>query len=448
MSENPDWKRKYRDSLLEMEAEERRWRQLEQALRRLVGRLCAAGMGVAPQLDDELAALAAANRRNAPVEELEQRAASLTSAVVAVDAVSPVSAAAPHAPRSARWNSTCTAVGAVLEQLKSADSSDASVEHLLAALPLAGNDVQLATIVAQAADLIHERIESVARERVQCAAVLSQVTHRLEEMAGYLTQSGQAARSGFDDTASFNDTVMSQVRELSAEAVGATDLCVLQSLVSSRLETVTRQVLEFREREQARMQEQAGRAERMHAHIADLEREAQELQSRLDREKHGARLDPLTRVANRKSFDERFAEEVLHRTLGDLPVAMLLWDIDDFKTINDRYGHRAGDRVLKTVAQCFVSQLRTQDFVARIGGEEFVVLMTGLAPASALGIADGLRAAVEALQFHFRGTPVRVTVSCGLTDLRPSDAPGAAFDRADAALYRAKREGKNLCIAA
>jgi diguanylate cyclase len=241
---------------------------------------------------------------------------------------------------------------------------------------------------------------------------------------------------------------MSQVRELSAEAVGATDLCVLQSLVSSRLETVTRQVLEFRAREQARMQEQAGRAERMHAHIADLEREAQDLQSRLDREKHGARLDPLTRVANRTSFDERFAEEVLHRTLGDLPVAMLLWDIDDFKTINDSYGHRAGDRVLKTVAQCFVSQLRTQDFVARIGGEEFVVLMTGLAPASALGIADGLRAAVEALQFHFRGTPVRVTVSCGLTDLRPSDAPGAAFDRADAALYRAKREGKNLCIAA
>ncbi len=234
--------------------------------------------------------------------------------------------------------------------------------------------------------------------------MLSQVTQRLEEMAGYLTQSGQAARSGFDDTATFNDTVMSQVRELSAEAVGATDLSVLQSLVSSRLETVTRQVLEFRAREEARLQEQAGRTERMHAHIADLEREAQELQSRLDREKHGARLDPLTRVANRKSFDERFAEEVLHRSLGDLPVAMLLWDIDDFKTINDSYGHRAGDRVLQTVAQCFVSQLRTEDFVARIGGEEFVVLMTGLAPASALRnrgrIARGGRSAAISFPRH------------------------------------------------
>ena len=91
---------------------------------------------------------------------------------------------------------------------------------------------------------------------------------------------------------------------------------------------------------------------------------------------------------------------------------------------------------------------RAEDFVARIGGEEFVVLMTGLTPEAALGIANDLRAAVEALQFHFRGTPVRVTVSCALTELRPSDTTGAAFDRADAALYRAKREGKNLCIAA
>jgi diguanylate cyclase len=448
VSETPDWKQKYRDSLLEMEAEERRWRQLEQALRRLVGRLCAAGMGVAPQLDDELAALAAANRRNAKAEELEQLAASLTSVVAAVDAVSPVPQTPSTAPRAARWDSTCAAVGGVLQQLKSADSEDTSVEQLLTELPLAGSDTALAAIVTQAADLIHERIESVARERLKYAAVLSQVTERLEEMAGYLTQSGEAARTGFDDTANLNATVMSQVRELSAEVDSATDLSVLQSLVSTRLETVTRQVFDFRAREEARLQEQAGRTERMHAHIADLERETRELQLRLDREKHGARLDPLTRLANRKSFDERFAEEILRRSLGDLPVAMLLWDIDDFKAINDSYGHRAGDRVLQTVAQCFVSELRTEDFIARIGGEEFVVLMTGLAPEKALGIANELRAAVEALQFHFRGTPVRVTVSCGLTELRPCDAPGAAFDRADVALYRAKREGKNLCIAA
>jgi diguanylate cyclase len=127
---------------------------------------------------------------------------------------------------------------------------------------------------------------------------------------------------------------------------------------------------------------------------------------------------------------------------------MMLWDIDDFKIINDTYGHRAGDRVLKTVASCFVSRMRAQDFVARIGGEEFVVLMTGITAELALRIANELRAAVAALRFHFLGTPVRVTVSCGLTEFRDGDATSAVFDRADAALYRAKREGKNLCMAA
>src|SRR5580700_1254945 len=90
MSEITDWKQKYRDSLLEMEAEEKRWREVERILRRLIGRLCAAGMGVNLKLDDELTALAAANRRQADASELERLAESLTTAVVAVDATAPV----------------------------------------------------------------------------------------------------------------------------------------------------------------------------------------------------------------------------------------------------------------------------------------------------------------------------------------------------------------------
>ncbi len=447
VSETLDWKQKYRDSLLEMQEEEKRWRQIEQVLRRLVGRLCAAGMGVNPSLDDELKTLAAANRRNAAAEELESLAAALTTAVVAVDAVSPLVIAPSTAPRVKRWDSTCAAVGGALQRLAAADPEDSTAARLLAELQKVTADAELAAVVTQTADLIRERAQAIARERVASAAVLSQVTERLGEMAIYLTETSDAARSGFDDTARINDTVMSQVRGLSAEAHGATELSALQSLVSVRLESVTQQVLEFRAREEARLQEQATRSQRMRTRIADLELEAEELHFKLDREKHGARLDPLTHLANRKSFDERIAKEISHPS-ENKPVAMLLWDIDDFKSINDRYGHRAGDRVLQNVATSFVSGLRTEDFIARIGGEEFVMLMTELTGEAALNMANGLRAAVEALRFHFRGIPVRVTVSCGLTELRRGDPAGAAFDRADAALYRAKREGKNMCIAA
>jgi diguanylate cyclase len=445
VSETTDWKQKYRDSLLEMEAEEKRWRQVEQLLRRLIGRLCAAGMGVDPQLDDELRALAAANRRNADAVELERLAQSLTTAVVALDATSPVR---QLASKPYRWDSTCTAIAALLEGLKKGDPDKSTAQSLIAELPSAQTDAALAAIVARIADLIHERSESLARERLQAAAVLSEVTKRLEEMSSYLTESNSASRSHFDDTQSLNDTVMSHVRELTDEVSEATELGLLQSTVSARLESVAKQVCDFRAREQNRLLEYNGRAEHMRARIADLERETQELHSKLDLEKHGARLDPLTGVANRKSFDERFAREIAQRVQGAAPSVMLLWDIDSFKIVNDSYGHRAGDRVLQSVAACFTAALRASDFVARIGGEEFAVLLTGIKLAEAVHVANQTRIAVEGLRFHFRGTPVRVTVSCGMTELHQDDASDAAFDRADAALYRAKNGGKNLCVAA
>jgi len=455
VSEPTDWKQKYRDSLLEMEAEEKRWREVERLLRRLIGRLCAAGMGVHPQLDDELTELAAANRRNADASELERLAASLTTAVVAVDATSPVphltASVAPAAisgAKSHRWDSTCAAIAALLEGLKVGAADHTTIQNLLTELTSAATDAGLAAIVSRTADLILERSESLARERLQAAAVLSEVTQRLEEMSSYLTESNSASRSHFDDTRSLNDTVMSHVRELTDEVSGATELALLQSAVSARLESVAKKVIDFRAREQTRLVEYNGRAEHMRARIADLERETKELHSKLDLEKHGARLDPLTGVANRKFFEERFAQEIARRAQGGAPSVMLLWDIDNFKVINDSYGHRAGDRVLQSVAACFTGALRATDFVARIGGEEFAVLLVGLRLPEAVNVANQVRTAVEGLRFHFRGTPVRVTASCGITELNETDASEAAFDRADAALYRAKNGGKNLCVAA
>jgi diguanylate cyclase len=444
VAETADWKQKYRDSLIEMEAEEVRWRRAEQVLRRLIGRLCAAGMGVNPKLDDELIALAAANRRNADADELGRLADSLTTTVVAVDAVSPV----PTIIFPPTDTQTRSAIKSLLERLPVNDADKSTTQTLIAALATAKNDTALAAIVTRAADLIQEHSEHLARERQQAATILSEVTKRLEEMAGYLTESNHESRSRFDDTQTHSDTVMSQVRELTHEVGNATELGLLQSLVRTRLERVAKYVDEFRTREEQRLREFTGRAERMRARIENLERESTELHSRLASEKQGARRDPLTGVANRKSFDERFAQEIASTPRADRPVAMLLWDIDNFKFINDSYGHRAGDRVLQSVAACFMAAVRGADFVARIGGEEFVVLLSGPSLMDAMQIANQVRSAVEALRFHFRGTPVRITVSCGVTELQEHDTADAAFDRADLALYRAKHGGKNLCVAA
>jgi diguanylate cyclase len=443
VSESGEWKQKYRESLIEMEAEETRWRHMEQVLRRLVGRLCAAGMGVNPQLDDELMALAAANRRNADPDELGRLAESLTMTVVAVDAVSPVPTISFPADTHTRL-----AIKALLERLPAGAGASSIVPALIAELATAKNDAALAGIVKRTSDLIHEHSERLARERLQSTAVLGEVTKRLGEMAGYLSDTNHANRSHFEDTQSYNDTVLSQVRALTDEVGSASELSVLQALVNSRLERVAEHVSNFRAREAVRLLEINGRAERMRSRIAELERETGELHSELDSEKQGARVDPLTGIANRKSFEERISQEIARQPGADPAVVMLLWDLDNFKLINDSYGHRAGDRVLQSVAACFLAAVRGDDFVARIGGEEFVMLLTGTKIAHALLIANEVRTAVEALRFHFRGIPVRVTVSCGLAELKEHDGAGTVFDRADSALYRAKQGGKNLCVAA
>jgi diguanylate cyclase len=455
-----DWKEKYRDSVAEMQAEEHRWRETEQVLRKIVGRLCAGAMGLNPQFDDEMRALAAANRRNASAEELARLTDCLRKAVVAVDALdgvpSPLGAPAPPASdANAAATSAQTTTGIqealrfLLEELPLDSNPSVNRTELLAELAAARGDATLAAVVSRAADLIGAYGDSVARERLQAAAVLGEVTRGLEQMTAYLTENSHERQHGYDAARSHDDSVMLQVANLSLEVGSATELSILQSLVKTRLERVTREVCDFRAREETRLLESNGKTGQMVARIARLEREARELNAKLDREQKEARLDALTGVANRKSFDERFAVEIARRQHISTPGVMIIWDIDDFKRINDTYGHRAGDRVLQNVAACFKSGARRgHDLAARIGGEEFAILMDGMTMPEALKIANTVRAAVQALRFHFRGTPILVTVSCGLTDLRSPDTVEAAFDRADSALYRAKRGGKNLCIGA
>jgi diguanylate cyclase len=464
LSDTVDWKAKHLNSLREMEAEERRWRALEQILRRLVNRLCAASMGIDDRLDSQLAKLAEANRRGAEVTELTARNDSLSDALKALDATTggkrasqftatitmarPAAAAGPlpPAPPAGSLAATRAAAAKVLERLAAPAPADPRTADLQARLEAAAGDQGVADVLLEVAERVREHAEELARDRASAAAVLAQVTERLEEMAAYLGGLGEERQARRDDADSLSTTLMSQVRSLSGELTRATDLAALRLLVADRLESVASQVREFSGREAARYVEQTARTEALRERIAELERESRELNRTLDQERRRSRIDPLTKVANRAAFDERLAEELTRMPRFHTPAALLLWDIDRFKGINDNYGHRVGDAVLREVAACLAGRLRATDIVARFGGEEFVVLLVGASLAEATAIAEEMRRTIAALGFHFKGTPVPVTASCGLTDLREGDSASTAFDRADRALYRAKDAGRDRCL--
>ena len=443
VAETVDWKQKHIDSLREMEAEEARWRAVEAVLRRLVRRLCAVATGSDERFNAQLGKLAEATRRDADAIELKALCDSLTDAVWAVEkSAPPASAPAPPSTANAaapRWEATCAAVARHLDRLDAVEAGAEVLSELHAQLTAADDDASLSAVLLRTADLVAERAAEIGRERAEAAALLAQVNARLEEMAVYLAGTTEERRQNHDASESINIEVLEHVAQLSDEVRAGNDLVALRALVAERLESVAANLRNFRERSAQRFVEQSARGERMRARIAELERESRDLSRNLDLEKRRARTDPLTRVANRASLDERLAEELARWRRFRAPVAVLVWDLDRFKSVNDSFGHRAGDGLLRVVAGCLGSGRRAVDFLARYGGEEFVSLLVGTPLEEATRIADETRNQIAALKVHFRGTPITITVSCGITDLREGDTPESAFDRADAAMYRAKQ---------
>ncbi len=157
-----------------------------------------------------------------------------------------------------------------------------------------------------------------------------------------------------------------------------------------------------------------------------------------------ARIDALTGVLNRNSLDTDLAAVLTQSARQRQSLAVLFLDIDHFKRINDQFGHAAGDECLRTVARLLRANLRSGDLLGRYGGEEFVVVSPGAALAVAQQLGERIRAAVEELEVEWEGERIPVTISVGIAMRRRDEsAPAHLLDRADQALYDAKRRGRN-----
>lgn len=158
---------------------------------------------------------------------------------------------------------------------------------------------------------------------------------------------------------------------------------------------------------------------------------------------HQATRDPLTGLFNRIKFGDNLQRETEKSRRYRSPLTLIMFDIDNFKTINDTFGHLAGDCLLQEIAQLVSKNIRQFEVFARWGGDEFLILSPNIEPNHAVKIAEKLRTLIER---HSFSCSARITCSFGLTQFVPEDSMESLTARADKALYRAKQRGRNQVV--
>lgn len=179
------------------------------------------------------------------------------------------------------------------------------------------------------------------------------------------------------------------------------------------------------------------------ARIAQLERELREARNRLAEMTRLAYVDSLSGLGNRRAFDEEMLRTIDRARRYQMPATVAVFDIDRFKEVNDLHGHDAGDAVIVAIAQCLRSQIRASDFVARIGGDEFAVILSNIAFEDACQRVELLREAVGCIEYKLHGEILRLSVSVG-TSVVETQAGHQPLREADKAMYRQKRAARTI----
>jgi|GEM_PF-420875 len=294
--------------------------------------------------------------------------------------------------------------------------------------------------------LINSIRQRLQEEKQDFEGFLHQITERLNELDHYLSSEMESIETARDEGENFDTTMAAHMHDIRDDINNAQELDGLKQMVQTRLDVVTQHLLQYRQAEQQNLVAAQSNVLSMQNKMQVLEQEASKLRTVIVEKNRQALFDVLTGIPNRLAYEQKMAEEIARWQRFGNPLSLAIWDVDFFKKVNDTYGHKAGDKVLKTIAQLLNRRIRKTDFLARYGGEEFVMLLPGTKQEETLRLVNGLREQVEQCGFHYQGEAVTITVSCGISAFMQDDTAEAVFDRADKALYKAKKNGRNQCV--
>lgn len=288
-------------------------------------------------------------------------------------------------------------------------------------------------------------LDGTRNERKASQAFLSQLNEDLSILQRHNGRSIDNSQTISTQRSAFNEELASSVNAIETHLEEAESLEQVRphlSQVAVNLSSLVARNKELEEREQQLLEQLKHNDQKLEA----LYQQTMDYRRRLGDQERKLLLDPLTKVYNRAALDDRLEHEYRCWLRYQTPFCLAMIDIDHFKSVNDTYGHLVGDKVLKVVARSIHQCLRDTDFIARFGGEEFVVLLPDAKSEEREEMLNNVRETVSKLPFKFKDSRLTVTVSIGASMFQDGDSTVTVLERSDGALYNAKNNGRNKLI--
>ena len=495
MANDPEWKTKYFDALRELESLERNWDRQEQVLRKAINRLSITAKGLSPRLDSLLATIQQHCKQKKD-EMLANDLDRLSQVLNEVDS--------PDAGEQYQWNEFAFDLSrrfevpdqhrAELDQLKdrmpqmAADQALTQIAELINRLIRTDNATPDSVASSELLDELIERVAStfgsnealerirgevaeaegeldwrayldqivqqlrvlvrdINQDKAKLESLVVDVSQQLRDISNLLNEEQQQHVAGRQETMHLKSAMDQSVADMHQEITRGTDIDQLKSVLGANLDRIRHDLKEFVEHDNQRYEHAEQRNRDLQQSLSKMEQESSELRRQIEDNRKKLMYDALTGVRNRLSYEEMLDQELARYARYQETFSFALFDIDHFKQINDNFGHHAGDNALRIVAMMMAKHIRKTDFLFRIGGEEFALVLPKTTLDLAAPVVEEIRKAVGESVFHYKSKRVEVSMSAGLTEVTPVDDATSIYQRADKAMYAAKNSGRDRMVA-
>ena len=304
-------------------------------------------------------------------------------------------------------------------------------------------DTNLVECIAQTKSLLIEFSENLFEDTHEVNEFLKAITVKLAGIHGEMNEAHQKYHHRSECKQDMRYALDQSIQEIKRSIDSTDSVDTLKVNLSRLVDTLQTRVVANLESDQTETQALESKILGLTNKVKLLENHTRELECKIRKKQKEAITDPLTGLYNRAAYIQALEKAWINWQENGDQATLLVWDIDHFKMLNDRYGHAAGDKVLQAVANKLKANLRQEDIVARFGGEEFVMLLMNKTIQESQALADRLREKIAETDFTYKKQPLHVTISCGIASFVENDTPTTLFERADKALYSSKRSGRN-----